>query len=293
MTERWRVFFQSYGKLVLVCFIIAVGVYASVAIISNSTLHPLRVSFLDIGQGDSILIQTPSGHTMIIDGGPNDTVLERLHDEMNYFDRNIDVLVATHPDADHVTGLVPVLEKYNVRDVVISGAKSTTGVFADLDHHVEDEHAIVHVANEGDVIDFHDGVIATILHPHVGERFKDTNSASVSILLTYGNETALFTGDLPTANEAMLISSGLLPHHVTIYKAGHHGSKYSSGTGLLTYIKPEYAIISAGKNNKYGHPNPEATERLTRFSKEIISTIDHGTITFETDGSNMNILTTK
>jgi competence protein ComEC len=108
------------------------------------------------------------------------------------------------------------------------------------------------------------------------------------MVVTYGEESVLLTGDLPSTEEGELMRAGL-PKDITIYKAGHHGSKYSSGEQLLSYIKPEYAVISAGKNNKYGHPNPEAMERLQKYSKEILSTIDKGAITFSMDGKSVNI----
>jgi competence protein ComEC len=287
------VMFREYGKVIsLFASLCAIGI--SLAVIVASVLpEKLRVSFLDIGQGDSILIQTPSGHSMIIDGGPSSAVLARIGEQMNYFNHDIDVMVATHPDADHVTGLIPVLEKYDVHAVVTSGEESDTGVFQNVDMRMHDEHADMHIGNAGDVIDFQDGVTATILHPYNGEHFKDTNSASVSLVLSYGDETFLLTGDLPSDKESLLLSSHLLPKNITVYKAGHHGSKYSSGEQLLTYIKPEYAIISAGKDNKYGHPNPEALERLTKYAHEIISTIDRGTISFATDGASMEVTTQK
>jgi competence protein ComEC len=112
----------------------------------------------------------------------------------------------------------------------------------------------------------------------------------VSIVVKYGDISFLLTGDLPELEESKLISD-LLPRHVTVYKAGHHGSKYSSSEQLLTYIRPEYTVISAGKNNTYGHPSPEAISRLQRYSREIISTIDRGTITFVTDGKSMKVET--
>jgi competence protein ComEC len=102
----------------------------------------------------------------------------------------------------------------------------------------------------------------------------------------------LLTGDLPSTHEGELIQD-TLPHPITIYKAGHHGSKYSSGDQLLSYIRPEYAVISAGKDNKYGHPNPEAVGRLQKYAKEIISTIDRGTISFLLDGTNVEVKTSK
>ena len=293
MRERVRGFASDYGKLTLVS-LLGVVIAGSLYSLSSHLYEPtLRVSFLDVGQGDAILIQTPSGHTMLVDGGPSRAVLTQLSRQMGYFDRDIDVVVATHPDADHITGLVPVLEAYDVKHVVVSGATSSTGVFGDLDAHINHEDAYVHVARTGDAIDFGDGVRVIILHPYNGERFKDTNDASVSMVITYGDDTFLLTGDLPISNEKYLISHGLLPKHITVYKAGHHGSKTSTGSQLLSYIKPEYAVISAGKDNKYGHPNPETLERLVKYGKETLSTIERGTISFMTDGKSIEVETQK
>jgi competence protein ComEC len=291
--EKMGLFIHNYGKLcTALIFVIAIFI-ANTFLITQSLPHKLSVSFLDIGQGDSILIKTPTGHTMIIDGGPSNTVLARMSEKLFYFDRDIDVMVATHPDADHVTGLIPVLQKYDVHAIVQSGETSETGVFEQLNMMVDGEHADMHTADVGDVIDFQDGVTATILHPYSGEHFKDTNSASVSMTLRYGDETFLLTGDLPSDKEPFLLSSNLLPKNITVYKAGHHGSKYSSGDALLSYIKPDYAIISAGKDNKYGHPNPEAIARLQKYAKQILSTIDRGTISFLTDGEHIEVETKK
>jgi beta-lactamase superfamily II metal-dependent hydrolase len=131
--------------------------------------------------------------------------------------------------------------------------------------------AEVHVGKKGDEIIFGDGVVVHILYP--GANFhgdeKDTNRASVSMVITYGDESVLLTGDLPSTHEGELLNS-VLPHNITIYKAGHHGSKFSSGEQLLSYIHPEYVVISAGKDNKYGHPNGEALARLATYSHEIL-----------------------
>jgi competence protein ComEC len=288
-----KIFKGEYGKIVSLSLAFVIIFFSIFMLVSLVLPRTLKVSFLDIGQGDSIFIETPSGHTMIIDGGPSNAVMSRLHEESGYFLHDIDVMVATHPDSDHVTGLIPVLEKYDVKNILMSGETSDTGVFADLGEHIIGEEADMHIAHIGDVIDFQDGVVATILHPYVGEKFSDTNSASISLVLTYGDESFLLTGDLPSTNEPILLSSGLLPKDITVYKAGHHGSKYSSGEQLLSYIKPEYAIISVGADNRYGHPNPEAIARLTKYSKEILSTIDRGTISFLTDGKLIEVETQK
>lgn len=286
-------FFSTYGKSTISAFsllIICISVAWTATIASPKKL---RVSFLDIGQGDAILIQTPSGHDMLIDGGPSDLVLERMSEEMNYFDRRLEVMIATHGDADHVTGLIPILKKYDTDIIVRSPIDGESQLFKDLEIHIEEENAIEHVGKRGDVIDFGDGVLAFVLYPNKTISSKtDTNDASVSIVLLYGDHSFLLTGDLGMKYEPQLMNKHL-PKGVTVYKAGHHGSKTSSGEQLLTYIKPEYSVISAGEGNRYGHPNPEALARLTNYSKEILSTIDRGTITFISDGRLIEIETEK
>jgi competence protein ComEC len=283
-----------YGKVFLVLSSSVIIVVSAICISKIISPHELRVSFLDIGQGDAVLIQTPSGHSMLIDGGPDKSIIQKLDEQMNYFDHDIDVMVTTHPDADHVTGLIPVLEKYNVHTIVTPPIKGHTEIFNDLEHHITNENADVRVAHTGDMIDFQDGVVATILYPpkNYHEKKNDTNDASVSMEIKYGSDTFLLTGDLPSTEEGNLIRAGL-DKNITVYKAGHHGSKYSSCEELLSYVHPEYAVISAGKNNRYGHPNPETVARLQKYSKEIISTIDRGTITFLTDGNVTNVRTSK
>ena len=292
--KKLALIFSEYGKVIFVCCLIVVSVVAIYLIVSLVSQHKLRVSFLDVGQGDAILIQTPSGKSMLIDGGPTNVVLEKIAHEMSYFDNDIDVIVATHPDADHITGLIPVLEKYKISTMVISPAEGSTKIVDDLTSHIVAEHTDTHVARSGDSIDFHDGVIAKILYPrasYVGKK-SDTNDASVSMVITYGDESFLLTGDLPSKEESKLLNEDL-PKHITVYKVGHHGSKYSSGEQLLTYIKPEYAVVSAGKDNKYGHPNIETIDRLQKYAQEILSTIDRGTISFIADGRMMEVETTR
>jgi competence protein ComEC len=286
--------FKEYGKLYAVTLIIIVGLLFIFPLVESTIQKKVQVSFLDVGQGDSILIQTPSGHIMLIDGGPDNHVLEKLAEKLSYFDKHIDVLVATHADADHITGLIPVLKKYTVGHVVISPLAGHTGIFSELEKSINKEQVTTSIAKKGDEIIFGDGVVAHILYP--GANFhgneKDTNDASVSLVLTYGDESVLLTGDLPSTHEGDLLQD-VLPHNITIYKAGHHGSKYSSGDKLLSYIHPEYAVISAGKDNRYGHPNPETLGRLRIYAQEILSTIDKGTITFLLDGKNVSYSTTK
>lgn len=273
--------FRKYGKVCIVgvCF---VSLLLVVYVIQGHS-RTIQVSFLDVGQGDSVYIRTPGGHDMLVDGGPNDMVVGRLSRVMPFFDRDIDVVVATHPDADHVTGLIPVFGRYTVHSVLTSPVSGHTGVFSELERVIQGENAEVVVARVGTVIDFGDGVVAKVLYPNTtAVTSDDTNDYSVSIVLTYGQNSFLLTGDLPALYEGDLIRNGL-PENVTVYKAGHHGSRTSSGETLLSYMKPEYVVISAGKDNTYGHPHKETLERLSRYAKEVLSTIDKGTITFTAD----------
>ncbi len=294
MVKKLKLFSKSYGKVCLASFLFFGIIIVGVKIFHSVQSQNLEVSFLDVGQGDAIFIRTPSGYTMLIDGGVSNKVLEKISKRMSFFDRDIDVMIATHPDADHITGLIPVLEKYTIKQIIRSPLSGQTGVSGVLEKSILDEQAEVHVAQKGDVINFGDGVTAQILYPLSNQMFSpsETNDASVSVLLTYGEESVLLTGDLPSTHEGDLLGKSL-PRKITIYKAGHHGSKYSSSEQLLSYMKPEYTVISAGKDNSYGHPNQEALTRIQMYSKEILSTIDKGTISFFLDGESLSVTTEK
>lgn len=290
--ESLRTFFQNYGKILLV-FIFVLSIVFSVSIVFYANPGVLKISLLDVGQGDAILIESPSGKRILIDGGGSNKVLSKLSEELSFFVRDIDVILATHGDADHITGLIPALERFDIRTVVYA-ASGTTELFDDFYRHVEYEDATVTIARQGDRIIFHDGVTVYILSPNeIQSRAKDTNDTSIATLVTYGEHSFLFTGDLPIKKEGSLLTNKVLTKNVTVYKAGHHGSNTSSGEQLLSYIRPEYAVISAGKDNRYGHPHEETLTRLKKYSKEILSTIDRGTISFISDGRVLDVVTKK
>ena len=296
LSERVSSYREEYGKVSAFIFLLLVILAIGYFCFGVSSPKKLQVTFFDIGQGDAIFIETPSGRQMLIDGGANALVLEKLAKEMSSFDRTIDVVVATHGDGDHVTGLIPVLRTYDVSTIIESPIKSESGIFEELQNEIKKEiegGADVHIASRGDVINLGDGVAVSILYPkkNISSR-TETNDASVSALLTYGEHSFLLTGDLGSSYEHALITDKL-SKKVTVYKAGHHGSNTSSGELLLSRITPEYSVISAGKNNKYGHPHIETIERLQKYSQEILSTIDRGTITFISDGELMRVTTSR
>ncbi len=291
LQKKPQLFLEEYGKVVCVGLSFIFIIITLLVLLDYSKVKKLEVSFLDVGQGDAILITTPSGKQMLVDGGPTHTILEEVAKHTSYFDHTLDVIVATHPDSDHVTGLIPILQKYDIKNIVTSNVEGSTGIFSDLKEKISKEGATIHIARKGDVIDFGDGVVAHILYPK-NSIAKDTNDGSVSMVVIYGEHSFLLTGDLSAKYEPQLIGDDL-QKNITVYKAAHHGSKTSSSDTLLSYIKPEYVVISAGKDNNYGHPHQETLSRLQKYTKEIISTIDRGAITFISDGKLLNVITEK
>lgn len=296
LKERVIHYKADYAKVGIFGTLLLVLLFTLFILVELVSPKVLEVTFFDVGQGDAIFIQTPSSKQMLIDGGATNLVLEKLEKKMSYFDRSIDIVIATHGDADHVTGLIPVFRKYEVKNIIESPVRGASGIFDELKSEIEKEvnlGAHSYVAKKGDEITFGDGVSARILYPNKNISSKmETNDASVSILIMYGEHSFLLTGDLSSSYEPRLITAST-PKKVTVYKAGHHGSKTSSGELLLSRITPGYSVISAGKDNKYGHPNEEAIERLQKYSEEILSTIDKGSITFVTNGRLMEVETEK
>ena len=279
----------SIYLLVLLFLFLANGAIAF-ALFHRSTPH-LTVSFLNIGQGDSILIQGPTGITMLVDGGPDRSVLRELGKKLPPWERHLDAIVETHPDKDHISGLGDVLENYRVGTYIDPGIPDATNVSAQVMHEVAIEPNVHHViARRGMRIHLGDNAYADVLFPDRDESTqKVTNDGSVVLHVVYGSTSFMLTGDLPSPYEDYLVgldaTDGELPS--TVLKAGHHGSKYSSDSLWLSAVHPAYVVISAGKGNTYGHPNPEAIDRIKREGATLLSTIDRGTITFTSDGASL------
>lgn len=297
MIQKVKVFLKNYVRVLVLLFSLFLFALSLLLYFAFGSTNNLTVTFVDVGQGDGIVIKTPNNRIFVIDGGANKVIERTVAKEASFLTKKIHVLLATHPDVDHITGLIPLIEHFNVSMIVESPAKGKSGVFETLEGSIEKEvsaGAVVRVGNVGDVLDFGDGVTFTIVSPRTEVwHGEDTNDGSVTGLLRYGNYTFLLTGDLPSTRESAVIETGLVPRNITVLKAGHHGSKYSSSETFLQYLKPTYTVISAGKNNRYGHPNPEAMSRIEKNSKVVMSTIDRGTISFVTDGRNMRIETEK
>lgn len=244
----------------------------------------LIVAFLDIGQGDAIFIQTPSGNQVLIDGGPNAVILERLAEYMPIYDHTLDVVIATHADSDHIGGLPDVFERYAVASIIDPGKAGTTGMYAEYAKRGRKETATYIEGRRGQVLDLGDGVFLVLLYPDHDVDNEDPNDGSIVARLVYGDISFLLTGDAPLWVERLLVRYDGANLQSTVLKAGHHGSNTSTGEEFVRVVAPEYAVISAGENNRYGHPHSSVLEILKQASTTILSTAEQGSIIFESDG---------
>lgn len=247
----------------------------------------LHLHFLDVGQGDSTLIVTPSGRQMLIDGGPDgDVVSRRLAEAVPGGDRSLDVVLLTHLDSDHSHGLLTVLERFAV-GAVLTGPHT-------VESHVrpEWEQALVRKdispveVGAGHRIVLEDGVELEVLNPVPGRPLGDTNNDSVAVRLEYGNVSVLLTADMEDEAELRLVDSGAVISS-TVLKAGHHGSGTSSSQAFLEAVSPEIAVVSAGLDNQYGHPAADVLERLEASvgPQNVYRTDLQGTVEFVSDGA--------
>lgn len=278
---------QVMGFTILLLFAVTVVIWVAVAQASSG--GELRVIFLDIGQGDAIYIQSPSGAQMLIDGGKNRAVIRELSSVMPLFDRTIDVVIGTHPDSDHIGGLPDVLKQYRVGLIVQSSVLDPDGTDAQaFDAAVarEEEEGGVHmVAERGQVIDLGGGVTFEILFPDRPVPDIETNTGSIVGRLVYGNTSFMLTGDSPHEIETYLVMLDAEELKSDVLKAGHHGSRTSSSLQFVGFVSPEYAVFSRGCDNSYGHPHEEPVAVFAQLGVDTFDTCEDGSVTFVSDGN--------
>lgn len=247
----------------------------------------LEVTFFDIGQGDSIFIETPERVQILIDGGPSSAILEKLGREMPFWDRTIDLIVLTHPERDHMAGLLEVLKRYHIKNILWTGIVRETAEYREWQKLIEQEGANVYIARTGLRIYAGESWFA-VLYPFEdleGEQVKNTNDTSVVARFNYGETAFLFTGDASRSVERKLLDRVELSIlDSDILKIGHHGSKTSTSEEFVQAVSPEIAVISSGKDNKYGHPHQEVLDNLSGI--KVFRTDIGGDIKIMSDGAN-------
>ena len=244
----------------------------------------MRVHFLDVGQGDSIFIESPNGKTMLVDGGVKGAGPEIVAYLKEQGVQKLDAVVATHPDADHIGGLIAVLNSIEIGEFYDSGKVHTSQTFEEMLTLIDTKNISYNVPKTGDTLAFDDAVSVKVLS--ADETASDNNDASIVLKVTYGDVSFLLTGDAGVALEKEMLTKDVKS---TVLKAGHHGSNTSSSQSFIQAVRPEVTVLSYGEDNKYGHPHEEVVERLQAIDSKIYATAEAGTVIVSTDGVNYDI----
>ena len=279
-------YLKKYLPYFLITLLFSICLFVSYLVFIKNNTKYLKVVFLNVGQGDSIYIEAPNKNQILIDGGPDQNVLARLSQVMPFGDRSIDLLIATHPDLDHIGGLTSVIDHYKINGILDNGASSDTKVYQALEEKISNKNIKKIIARAGMKIflDKEKNIYFEILFPDRDVSSLDSNDGSIVGRLVFGEYSFIFTGDASLYSEVLMHQNNGTNLKSNVLKLGHHGSKTSSSFLWLEDVMPDVAIVSAGKNNRYGHPNQETLGRLLELKIPYLSTADMGNIIFKTDG---------
>lgn len=267
-------------KILITLFIITVVVWKLV-FLENRDSDILEIDFFDVGQGDGIFIETGDKKQVLIDGGPSAVILDKLGKEMAFYDRYIDLAILTHPEYDHISGLIEVIKRYKIGVIIATGIVRETSQYKEFIRIIEQKNIPVYIAQLGGAVELNKDIKLNILYPFeslLGKKISNTNNSSVVGKLVYKDFEVLLTGDIEKSVEKKLIGSGL-DLRADVLKIAHHGSKTSSTKEFLKAVGSLINIIPAGKDNKYGHPHQEVLERMAN-----VFVTGSGNIKILTDG---------
>ena len=241
-------------------------------------------AMLDVGQGDALFIESPTGTQVLIDGGPPRKILGSLKRVMSPFDKSIDAVIITNPDQDHIGGLSDILKFYKVGKVFESGTWSDSKIYQTLETEIKNKNIPNILAKKGMRLDLGDGVVLDILFPDQDVTDWQTNDGSIIAKLSYGNISFMLTGDATTETEKIILKENSFQKLKSdVLKLGHHGSRTSTSREFLEAVSPRVALISVGTKNKYGHPHQEIINILDEFKMKIFRTDLSGTILIKCD----------
>lgn len=277
-------------KIYSVFLLILLNIIVWYAVFYFESHQNLVVTFFDIGQGDAALVEIPGGNQVLIDGGPSDLILAKLGRALPFWDKHIDVLLLTHPHADHLDGLLEVLRRYEIGLVVESGVNHSIPEYQMWQELLESKKINKITAQAGQRIKLGSGAELEILSPlqdFSAKSSQNIHDAVVVSRLAYGAKSFLFMGDAEKELEFKL-----LPFVVDsdVLKAGHHGSKTSSSEIFLKKISPDLAVISAGKKNRYGHPHQEILDRFRELNINVLRTDLYGDIKIKSDKAGVAVI---
>lgn len=244
-------------------------------------LRGMKVHFIDVGQGDSILIETPNKRTILIDGGPTESGGALLAYLKKEGVKKIDLLIATHPDFDHIGGLIPVLEKLKVKKVIDSGKLHSTRTYRNYLHLIRKKNIQFEIAEQNDYIQIDSKLIIQILNTFDRNK-KDNNEASIVLKMHHGDVSFLFMADAEIEQEKDLMKQYDL--EADILKVGHHGSNTSTSRAFVEAVQPQVAMLTYSRTNKFGHPVSRVVRNLQREKVHIYSTSTFGSTVLWSNG---------
>ncbi len=274
-------------KILVILFVMLIGGWAWVFVEEGQEF--LEIDFYDIGQGDAIFIEMPGRKQILIDGGPDLTILEKLGKELPFWDRYIDLIILTHPEYDHIGGLIEVIKRYKIGGILTTGVIRDTAEYREWIRIIKEENIPIYIAQAGEVIDLGKNIKLFVLHPFenlTGQEIKKSNNTSIVARLVYKDFELLLTGDIEKKIERALVNSGI-DLTSDILKVAHHGSKTSTTEEFLSAVSPIIAVIQAGKDNYYGHPHQSVLNALS--NTDAFCTGQDGDIEIRTNGTSFQI----
>ena len=285
-------------KFFLLGLLIFLNILAWLTVYDLNQSQSLEVNFFDVGQGDAIFIKDPKLHQVLIDGGPDSTVLEKLGKEIPSWDNTLDLIILTHPEKDHLAGLIEVLKRYKVENILWTGVVRDTAEYKEWKKLIEEEGAKIFIAKAGQKIyssakniTTSPGNVIEILYPFEsleGKTLEDSNNTSIIIRLVFGENSFLLTGDAYQSAERAILQREINIDS-DVLKVGHHGSKTSSSEEFIEKVSPEIAVIPVGRDNPYGHPYPEVLETLAKYGIRILRTDLNGDIKILCDSQSLKL----
>ncbi len=282
---------KKYFKFIPILVLVIFFIYISHLLIEEENNDLLKVAFLDVGQGDAIYIETPNNRQILIDGGPDSHLLKSISEVMPFSDRSIDLVIVTHEDNDHIGGLPVLMDNYKVDNILKTEQDHSSPNASLLREKIKDKEINEIIVKNKKRILLDEDIYLDILFPNRDISNLESNETSIVCKLSYLDKSFMFMGDADMYIENLIMWQESDENlDIDILKLGHHGSKSSSSLLWLEKLSPEVAVISAGKDNRYGHPNKEVIERLNNLGILYLGTYDSGNIIFETDGDKIKYI---
>ncbi|MAF14289.1 MAG: hypothetical protein CMI53_05385 [Parcubacteria group bacterium] len=275
---------SNVKKIIISLFAILIATFMIITYVIFLASKPSDLKFyvFDIGQGDAMLIRTPSHHNILIDGGPDNSVVYKLGEYLPFYDRTIDLMILSHPHTDHLAGLNEVLARYKVKHILTTGIFYKSAFYAAWLNSILEKNIFMEIVTKSKKIFLGETELNIILpnQNYINQEIKNLNNASIVIKLNFASTSIMLTGDYE--DEESLV--GVHDLNADILKVGHHGSHNANSFEFLSAVNPAYATISSGVDNKFGHPHLSTLNDLSSLEVKVFNTALAGDIIFSSDG---------